>query len=211
MSSLELEWSPLEAEAESDGGPSGSLWGSLFGGLITDPNHHQALRALFPVGRFWQWHPDSRITKLADALSLELQWISTRAQKLLNEADPRTCEETIGQWESMLSLPDVEPVPHLLGDRRAAVHARLIAVPGQDLASWQEVASALGYTIQIHRLNDPFLATSECTHDCQEWGSDWAWAWQITTPSQGETRDALLKERITAAAHLYTKPVFVFT
>jgi uncharacterized protein YmfQ (DUF2313 family)/photosystem II stability/assembly factor-like uncharacterized protein len=105
----------------------------------------QALIQLSPTGDLWTIESGSVLHNLYTALAVELERIDTRVLELLDEADPQTTTELIDEWEEMCGLPTACVTPTILGERRAAIVARLRGSLGQSPSAYQQIAEAVGY------------------------------------------------------------------
>lgn len=104
------------------------------------------LRALLPRGVLLTVDQSSVLTKVLEAVALELARIDARAKDLVAEIDPRTATETLGDWERVLSLPDerVLEIPATTAERRIAVTQKYVAREGQNLAFYTRLVAACG-------------------------------------------------------------------
>ncbi|MEM1299393.1 MAG: putative phage tail protein [Pseudomonadota bacterium] len=124
-----------------------------------------ALTRLMPRGGAWPGTGGPVWQSLMTALGAEGQRCDTRALQLLDEADPRTCAETLKDWERVLGLPDdCAPANQTFVERRDAVIALLRSTGGMSIAFFTALATDRGYEIEIteHR---PFICgRSPCGH-----------------------------------------------
>lgn len=92
----------------------------------------ERLRKLFPRGRAWPEAKGPNWTQLLASLAEECARVDCRADDLIRESDPRTCFETLPDWEEMLGLPDAcLGSPETINERRALVIALLLLDGGQ--------------------------------------------------------------------------------
>lgn len=118
-------------------------------GLSVEGYTERLLQAL-PPGVAWRRDPDSVFAKLAAALAVELALVDARADDLLDEADPRTTEELIDEWERALALPDeCFAAAVTLEDRRAAVLSKLTGVAEPTVVGLEALATAIGVPATI--------------------------------------------------------------
>lgn len=117
---------------------------------MTAAEYAQQLKDLLPPGKVWNLEADSNISKTMLATGDELARVDARGVDLIEESDPRTADETIEDWESMLSLPDerVTVIAATLAERRIAVTQKYVAQGGQDVEFFTRLALACGYTLQ---------------------------------------------------------------
>lgn len=138
------------------------------------------LQQLLPPGAAWNLEPGSRLSRLLRAIAEELARLDGRGETLLNEADPRTIDEMLVDWERALGLPDpCVGAGQTLAQRRAAVVARYTSVGGQAPAYYIAVALALGYTVTIKEFN-PYDVDDDV--ESPLYGDDWAYAWEVNAP-----------------------------
>lgn len=111
----------------------------------------ELFKQALPKGAFWVRDLGTIAHDLYTGLSAEAARIGARAEDLYAEMDPRTATEMIGDWETVLGLPDPEDdnPPTSLEDRRAVAHARFIArgaeYGGSSRTLLTQLLVALGY------------------------------------------------------------------
>lgn len=107
----------------------------------------------------------------------ELARVDVRSDVLIDEADPRTTNELLADWERIAGLPDTCVVAaQSTQQRRNSLLQRLTSTGGQSRAYFIAVAAALGIAITISEFLEH---TVEDDVEHQLFGSDWAFAWQI--------------------------------
>lgn len=122
-----------------------------------------ALKALMPRGRAWPEAGGGVWAALLAGLAPEFRRADARLLKLLDEADPRTCGETLADWERVLGLPDpCTPAVTSFEERRAAVVAKLRSTGGASRAFFIDLAATLGYEIEIVERRSFVCGLSEC-------------------------------------------------
>jgi uncharacterized protein YmfQ (DUF2313 family) len=101
------------------------------------------LRALLPGGPAWA---DALTQKFLDAWAEEFRRLDSRITKLLNEADVRTTDEVLSEWEALLGLPDscTTNVDLSVQERRTLAWRKLTQRGGQSRAYFIALAEALG-------------------------------------------------------------------
>lgn len=104
------------------------------------------LRALLPRGVLLTVEQSPVLTKVLEALALELARIDARAKDLIAELDPRTATETLADWERALSLPDerVLEIPGTTAERRIAITQKYVAREGANYAFYERLVAACG-------------------------------------------------------------------
>lgn len=140
------------------------------------------LKELLPPGLVWLLGVDSVISKTLHAIATEFARIDARGLDLLEEADPRTTDELLEDWERVLGLPDgcVPTLPALDSDRRFAIAQKLTTRGGQSRAFFVASALSLGFTSTIEEFWDlPLRVGFRCGDRC--YGIEWVHVWQMDT------------------------------
>lgn len=107
-------------------------------------------RSLFPNGKAWAGDESSQLYKFIQGMADEFVRIDDRVLDMIDEADPRTTTEMVSDWEDMLDLPDDCSVSGMtVEERRRQIRQKLTAQYGQNAAFYIQVASFLGYDIEI--------------------------------------------------------------
>lgn len=143
--------------------------------VSTPDDYEQQGYKLLPPGPAWK-NPDGLIQAIAEAMSRT----HNRLLDLLDEADPRTTDELLPDWERVAGLPDpcvVEGIQST-GERIASLVTKLTMLGGQSPAYFIALAGELGHlnaTITEYReysVDDDVDAAIN--------GPEWAFAWLIT-------------------------------
>jgi uncharacterized protein YmfQ (DUF2313 family) len=117
---------------------------------MDDLAYARQLKALLPPGSLWRLDPASTLSRALQAAAGELARIDERGENLLLEADPRTAEETLDDWESFLGLPEEgQTLGTSIQQRQADITRKFIAQGGSTPAYFIALAAALGYTATI--------------------------------------------------------------
>lgn len=147
---------------------------------MTWDDSHAGAMALLPRGPVWPRDSDGVLSRTVRGLVGNHWRAWRRVRDLLNEADPRTCYETIRMWEIDCGLPDpcVDPPPNTIEGRRAAIVSRRqeggVTTPMQFIA----LAATLGYDIEITEFR-PFRVWSNCNDHLNPDGVGWAHTWMV--------------------------------
>jgi len=139
------------------------------------------LQSLLPPGDLWSRAAGAGLTRLLGGLAEEFARIDGRAQDLLREADPRTTEELLEDFERVAALPDpCVPDVQSIGERRQRLVQKLTGRGGQSRAFFIELAGRLGFTITITEYR-PFTAISPCTDPINN--EPWCHVWRVNAPA----------------------------
>lgn len=111
-----------------------------------------------PPGQAWD---GGTIRDILTGLSMELARIEEAYLSLVDEADPRTADQTIDRWEAITGL--VNP-GYTLAQRQSAVAAQIVARGGTTKAYLKGLAYVIGYVIEITELH-PALAGAAVAGD----------------------------------------------
>jgi uncharacterized protein YmfQ (DUF2313 family) len=116
------------------------------------------LLQLAPPGKAWPRDRGSMLGLLCLAFGDEFGRLDARALRLIEEADPRTTNEMLADWERFTALPDPAiPTPVTLGDRRAALATRLLSRGDPRPAAFIALVAIYGFTATI-TTHTPFCA-----------------------------------------------------
>jgi uncharacterized protein YmfQ (DUF2313 family) len=179
-----------------------------------DNDHSRALRQLLPPGRVWRLEAESWIWKTLLAVSDEFRWVSSRAEDLVEETDPRTATETIEEWEEMLSLPDerVTEIPATLAERRIAITQKFVARGGQSPAYFIALALACGYVVTISNYTASLFRSGVGRSGDRLYGAFWAYSFLMTVdPPTGDVLPQADFERVIEhATHSHATVIFEY-
>lgn len=144
---------------------------------LTTDDYLQQLQALLPQGPAWSREADAVLTKLLTAFAEEFAKIDARIDALVNEADPRTTNELLADWERVAGLPDLcTGIPPTIALRRELLVSKLTNLGGQSKAFFIALAAKLGYTITIDEFKR-FRVNSRVNEVLND--SDWAYVWRV--------------------------------
>lgn len=157
---------------------------------MTADNYLSQLQALLPPGAAWTREQNAVLTMLLAGLAEELTRVDQRAEDLLDQIDPRTADELLPDWETVLGLPD-----SCTGDldsvvnRLNAAYGTLTATGGASRAYFIAVAESLGFTVTISEYQ-PFAVGISAAGD-PLYGTDWLYAWLVNAPETTITEFAV--------------------
>lgn len=127
------------------------------------PSYLQMLQGLLPSGQAWNREPDSNLTVTLSIMASEFSKIHSRADDLINEADPRSTSEMLEDWESVAGLPDTcTGAEDTIQERRHALTNKITSQGGQSRAYFLGIAENLGYDITIEEFRPFVCGLSEC-------------------------------------------------
>lgn len=136
---------------------------------LTDGHYLSLLRRYLPDGPIWPRSGDDSLSKLLHGLAAEFARVHGRGLDCLDEFDPRTATDTIGEWMRLVGVPNdcVVTVPATLAEKRALATAIYAARGGQSAAYFVAVAADLGVvaTVDDHPYGLPFRAGYSRTGD----------------------------------------------
>ena len=143
------------------------------------------MQGLLPSGAAWIRETGSTLARLLAGMAQEFARIEARITDLIAEYDPRSTTELLGEWETMLGLPD--PCTAAITDidgRRLQCWRKLAYQAGQTPAFYIAMAASIGYVIEIHEF-DP---------DVDDWDSSltpligderWRYVWRVDVLNAG--------------------------
>lgn len=147
------------------------------------------LQALLPTGPAWPRDPEAVLSKVLAAEAEGLARIHNRLLDLIEEADPRTALELLGDWERVCGLPDpCAGQADTIAERRARVVARLTATGGQSPAYFIAVVKAMGFEISITEHRARFHGR-RC-HGAAYGDEDMQFVWEVKMPPETVFRRA---------------------
>ena len=124
----------------------------------------KALLSLLPPGDAFSRDPDSNQAKAFEPAAAMFQEIQHRDIDLLNEADPSTTFEMLGEWERAWGLPDpCTAAGTTIQERRAALVSKITGTGGQSITYYLGIAAALGYAgAEIEELRPSIVGVMRC-------------------------------------------------
>jgi uncharacterized protein YmfQ (DUF2313 family) len=114
---------------------------------MTVEAYARQLTQLLPRGPLWTTEAGSVLGKLLLGLAEELARIDARGEVLLDEADPRTADETLEDWERVLGITPPDGATE--NKRRVAAAAKYVARGGQTPSYFVALAASLGITATV--------------------------------------------------------------
>lgn len=116
--------------------------------LVED--YRKLLQSLMPKGEFWTRDENSNLTKLWKAVSQEFKRIDDRGQDLVTERQVQLTNELITEHEEDYGIPEEgDSLQPTIALRKNELHSALLRVGQQNKEYYEEIADALGYTVEI--------------------------------------------------------------
>lgn len=158
---------------------------------VTPTPHLSLLMALMPQGLAWPREIDPLgdshpLLAVLSAWAAELERVDARINTLLEEANPAWANELAADWMALLELPppgDASYATGTLQEWRTAILTRLGERGGQSWQYFQELATALGYTITIVA-HQPFQTTSGVDRRIEPWEAIFFWEVFLTVANK---------------------------
>lgn len=155
---------------------------------LTKPDFDAAAIAMLPSGYAWARERGAVQPRLMAALVGNHYRAYQRIKALLDEADPRSCYETVRMWEIDCGLPDpcLDDPPTSIEGRRAAIVTRRQEGGTTRPLDFIALADVLGYEIEIteHR---PFRAWSACDSFLNTESAGWPHVWTVNVINADRT------------------------
>lgn len=129
----------------------------LINRISSDTEYRDRIISILPRGPIWAAAVGSQLYKMCWALAGEAMLVHNRIMDLLDEADPRTADETLDAWERNLDLPDpclASGYPTSDAGRQQQITAAQTAVGGQTPQYFIDLAAQFGEVITIGEPGD---------------------------------------------------------
>jgi len=111
--------------------------------------YRKLLQSLLPKG-FFNKNEESILTQFLNGLGDELSRVEGRSEDLIDEAFSGTITELLEEWEEDFNLPEFgQELAGTTSGRRATIKSKIVAVGQQNKEYFEEIALALGWTIDI--------------------------------------------------------------
>lgn len=142
---------------------------------MTEDDFLHFLQTLLPEGPAWTRSPKSNLTKILQAKAAMLFLTYQRAQKVIREANPRTAEEMLPDWEETCQLDGTGST----SERQSNLVGFLTEQNSQAINSYKKIAEQLGVAIEILS-HEPFRAGySQCGGLCECGDEDIIFFWEV--------------------------------
>ncbi len=144
------------------------------------------LAQLLPPGDAFANTEGSELANVLTATADELVRVDGRAQDLIREADPRTTDEMIEDWERVCGLPDdCTGGAETAEERRLLVTAKIVERGGQSISFFESLAAALDYDVEIEEYH-AFRAGDDAGDPAYD--DDWAHVFGVLVPDEVTVR-----------------------
>lgn len=142
---------------------------------MTEDDFLHFLQALLPEGPAWTRSPKANLTKILRAKAAMLLFTYERAQKIIQEANPRTTEEMLPDWEDICQLDGTGST----SERQSNLVSFLTEQNSQAINSYKKIAEQLGVEIEVLH-HEPFRAGySRCGGNCECGNEDIIFFWEV--------------------------------
>lgn len=161
------------------------------------------LRELLPGGPAWS---DACTRRILEGWAEEFKRLDARIGALLDEADPRTADELLAEWERLLGLPDdcMAGVDLSIDDRRRLAFQKLRAQGGQSASYFTALAETLG--VSGVTIDDQFVqptVADDCNDALYSQADEFVWRVNVPLAIQNE-RAGNCNDDCNDAVNLYT-------
>jgi len=148
---------------------------------MTANDYRAQLISLLPMGAAFNVAPDSNMDKLLASMAEEFARFDFRIDDFLNEIDPRTTNEILGDWERAFGLPDpCTSLAQSTEERRKNLTRKIAAQGSQTKEFYVAVGAALGYTITVED-NIPF-ESGHAFNGQAITADQWVFVWKVSGP-----------------------------
>lgn len=146
--------------------------------------------SLFPNGKIWERREGSNLDKLSSVITKEFSRVDDTAKLMIEESDPRTAFNYLGEWERSLGLPDdctcigldeCSMESKTLEDRRRTILQKLTTGGGSDEPFFAEICRQLGYADIKARSFYPFKMGQSQMGD-RLTNEGWEYVFEVASP-----------------------------
>lgn len=146
---------------------------------MTADDYLQQMQQLLPPGPAWTREQDAVLTRLLAGWAQEFARVDGRANRLQEEADPRTTLEMLADWEQTAGLPDpCVAGRETLQERRGALVQKLTWGGGQSRTWFIGLGALLGFAVTIDEFR-PFICGSSRCGDRLNGGAECRHWWRV--------------------------------
>lgn len=158
--------------------------------MFSVDDYDKSLDRLLPRGPIWQRTPGSVLDSILHAIAQELARVDAQADRVLEEADPRTSFDLLQQWFTDWGIPSAclaalaDPT---LEEKRRELITKITSSRSLTAQFFRDVAETLGYEADIVTYS---AFTVRDTADKSLFGTEWntAYAMGITVRTSSEQR-----------------------
>ncbi len=132
----------------------------------TYKEYRELLQSLLPFGKFWSRDESATFTELLNGFGDELSRVEGRSLDLIKESTPTRVTELLEEWEADYAIPDAgKDLASTTQGRRDVIYSKFIALGEQDKSYFENIATALGYTITITEIKKSMPGLMEVGED----------------------------------------------
>ena len=120
--------------------------------MFSVDDYDQALDRLLPRGPIWKRTPGSVLDSILHAIAQELARVDAQADRVLEEADPRTSFDLLQQWFTDWGIPSAclaaltDPT---LEEKRRELITKITSSRSLTAQFFREMAESLGYEAEV--------------------------------------------------------------
>jgi len=145
---------------------------------VTADAYLQQFYALLPRGSAISHDDDTELRKLLLGICEEFARVDHRAGLLIEEADPRTTNELLAEWERVAGLPGAcTSLGQTVSDRRNVLVNKITAQGRADAAYFIGVAANLGYTVTVD--DNTTYEAGHLFNGAEITSSEWVFVWRV--------------------------------
>lgn len=147
--------------------------------MFSVDDYDKALDRLLPRGPIWQRTPGSVLDSILHAIAQELARVDAQADRVLEEADPRTSFDLLQQWFTDWGIPSAclaalaDPT---LEEKRRELITKITSSRSLTAQFFRDVAETLGYEADIVTYS---AFTVRDTADKSLFGTEWNTAYAM--------------------------------
>lgn len=154
---------------------------------VDESGYGQQMLHLLPEGPVWPRDPESMIAKVCMIPAAALARVDAKADRLIDDMDPRTTQDLFDDWQRNYGLPDrCTPLASLPDERRRRLIAKVNEEGGQSIPFFIGLVETLGYPGSTITEFRPFKANSRCNDGINQNG--WRFAWRVNVPAGATVR-----------------------
>lgn len=158
---------------------------------MNSDNYRDQLISLLPPGKAISKQTTSGVGRMLHGFAVESERVDSRTKDLISESCVSTVDELLSEWETDFGLQPVGSV----GDRKAALAAKVIEVGQQNPEYFTEIISKYGFSSTISQFTPAWCGATTVGCSCGD--QDILFYWLVDVLDAGTTVDgmkAMMKE-----------------